>query len=411
MALPWTVEHFITTDGPSHLYGGTVFRNLLLHHQSSIYSPIYTVQRTVLPNWTTTIVLGAAGALVGTAHAEQLFASLAVLCGFLGLCYVSRALAPQGNSPMPLMNHAWQSWFLWVGFYNFYLGMVLLRCSWVTASAGSERLDWRRAVVIALGLVALFFTHLIVVALAIATIVSLGAWAWIARPLLAPRNEPHSRRPSREGCAQFALLLAATLPAICLILIYVHGAPAAPKLIEFAKDWRSFPQHIFWTGQGAAGHQSLMRYFALCYIAAGALLMTRAEWASPRGGLVIAMLAAFAGYIYCGRRFRRFGGQNPLCMGRLRAGNSRSPRAPRGSRLFAAPAALCMFLFLVANSVATAQEAQALSRASSSYLQAAGQVASGASVVRLNYKAPQAASHGYDGNAIGPFILTASPPR
>ncbi|HVV45749.1 MAG TPA: hypothetical protein VHC72_11095, partial [Bryobacteraceae bacterium] len=292
MAVPWVAPHFVTSDGPSHLYGATVARDLIFHHRHSIYSAVYTIQRGALPNWTATVLLAAAETLVDVRHAEQLFVSFSILLGFLGLCYMNHQLSP-GRSPWdPVMNFVLQSWFLWVGFYNFYLGMMLVPFVVGFYIARAGRLTFRGAGAIAAGLTALYFTHLIAVAVALAAIAALAAWVcWIA-PLLSGRR-------GFGGWNEAGLVLLSALPAVILILIYAHGAPGADPTAtsQIASALKRFPQQVFLTGQGLWGRQSLLWPFVLCYIVAASLLMTRREWASPRGGLVPAVLIAFLGYL------------------------------------------------------------------------------------------------------------------
>src|ERR1700680_4927287 len=134
MAIPWTAPYFVTQDGPSHLYGATRAREFVLHHRDSVYSSLYTIQRAILPNVTATFLLAMAESIAGPEHAEQVLASAAILAGYLAFCYATRALSPgfspgcsAGFSPWTrVANFLFQTWFLWLGFYNFYLGMALM---------------------------------------------------------------------------------------------------------------------------------------------------------------------------------------------------------------------------------------------------------------------------------------------
>jgi len=56
LALPWTVPHFATQDGPSHIYTAGVATDLILHHGHSHFSPVYQMNRRLVPNWTATIL-------------------------------------------------------------------------------------------------------------------------------------------------------------------------------------------------------------------------------------------------------------------------------------------------------------------------------------------------------------------
>ena len=117
--IPWTVPDFVTEDGPSHLYTAVVARNLLLHPHSE-YAKVYAFNPHVVPNWGSTLVLGLIASIAGVEHAEQLFITLAVIAGFFAFAYAIRSVAPEVNCWTPLANFLLQSWFLWLGFYNFY---------------------------------------------------------------------------------------------------------------------------------------------------------------------------------------------------------------------------------------------------------------------------------------------------
>src|SRR5258707_1816456 len=54
-ALPWTAKHFVTQDGPSHLYNAVVVKDLALDSHSS-YAAVYAIQRKFVSNWGTVVV-------------------------------------------------------------------------------------------------------------------------------------------------------------------------------------------------------------------------------------------------------------------------------------------------------------------------------------------------------------------
>jgi hypothetical protein len=387
--LPWTLPRFVTADGPSHLYGATVARELVFHHKHSLYSAIYTIQRTLLPNWTTTVALAVTETLAGVAHAEKLLASIAILLGFFGLRYLADSLAPGRATWTPLMNFAIQSWFLWVGFYNFYLGMVLLPFVLGYYIRGLGRLSISRSLVIAAGIVILFFTHLIAAGLGIAAVMMIALWDAV------------TRRQLRET----GVAIASVLPAAMLILLYIHGAPAATKTFEFAKEWRSFPHEIFTTGQGPIGRQTFLRNFSMLYVAAAALLMTFKEWRSPRTALLVATLIAFGGYLLVPDS--GFGGSVVKVRFAWAVFMLGVPFAASVSRLrwLDVPVALFVSWFLIQNLIATRTESLRLNDAVAPYLATTSQIPTNASLLRLFYQAPNApALYGYDPANRFPFI-------
>lgn len=393
MAIPWMAPHFITGDGPSHLYGATILRELLFHRRHSVYSSIYTIQRKVLPNWTATIALAATGAVAGTDHAEALFASLMFLTGFLGLGYLIRALAPEETPWTPFINFVLQTWFLWVGFYNFYLGMILAPFAIGYYLRNTGRLTWRQTAVLAAGFTLLFFTHLIAVAVALMAVGAIAVWMSI-------RN--------RAVLTDIWRLLIAAAPVVILSAIFVHGARSTTK--GTAGDpvgllFRRFPQHIFLTGPGKWGEQAWLWPLALGYIVAGIVLMKKKEWASARGGLAISAVLAFAAYLFVPDE--GFGGSTVTIRFAWAVFILGVPLAASVYRLRIAREilALAVSILLAGNLVATANAGRLLSHSVDSYLATANRIPEGATIVRLLYPAPHApALYGYQGTARAPFF-------
>lgn len=392
MAIPWMAPHFVTGDGPSHLYGATILRELLFHRRHSIYSSIYTIQRKALPNWTATVALAATGAIAGTEHAEALFASLAILTGFLGLCYLNRALAPDESPWTPVMNFVMQSWFLWVGFYNFYLGMILVPFAAGYYIKHTGKLTWGRTAVLAAGFTLLFFTHLIAVALALMVVGAVAGWMSI-------RN--------RAVLTDIRRLSIAAAPTLILTAIFVHGAKSSPKTVgdPLSLLFRRFPQHIFLTGLGEWGKQAYLWPLALGYIAAGIFLMKKKEWASARGGIFIAAMLAFLAYLFVPDE--GFGGSTVTIRFAWAVFILGAPLAASVYRLrfVRVPLALAVSVLLAGNLVATANAGRLLSHSVDSYLTTVSRIPKGATVVRLLYPAPDAPSlYGYQGIARDPFF-------
>ncbi len=90
-SIPWIVGHYITQDGPSHLYNALVFKDLILHPHG-FYSPVYRLQPRLVTNWGTVLLLGILAPVVGPMHAEQCLATLLVIAGFLCITYFRRSL-------------------------------------------------------------------------------------------------------------------------------------------------------------------------------------------------------------------------------------------------------------------------------------------------------------------------------
>jgi hypothetical protein len=276
LSLPWRPAHFVTQDGPSHLYGGVVLRELLFNHAHSIYSPWYTLQRTPLPNWAASILLALAERIGGAANAERLFLNFAVLAGFLAIAYAIRALSPTLPPFNPLANFLLQTWFLGIGFYNFFLGMALMPFAIGFYARSKERFRWSRAACLAAIFLAIYASHLIAAFVAVMAVLLMARWS-----------------PREYRVAHLSKVAVAALPVLVLALVYVLSQHGQTKFVSDARlAWQQFPMQVFVTASGPDGFQGLPRKILLFYAALAALLLRREEWRSPRGALVFAAVAA-----------------------------------------------------------------------------------------------------------------------
>lgn len=405
LAVPWLVPHFSTQDGPSHVYSATVLWDLLLHHKTSLYSPLYTIQRGVLPNWTSTVVLAAGRALVGARHAEQFFFVLAFLAGFLAWCYARLALAPGESRWTPVANFLYQTWFLWIGFFNFYLGMALMPLAIGLYVKKEGRLSLHRAAALALVLLVLFATHLIAAAVALATVLAIAFWVHIAVPVVCGTNVSRRWLPPPDRVRQFGLLLLAAVPAGALLAVWLAGEEAPAKLDpRVAWAWQQFPMHIFLTAGGEA-KQRLLWQVLLGYAGLAAFLLRGREWASAKGGLVLATLLVFAAYLLTpdkglggGEAKIRFSWAVFVLAGLVACSASRL-------RYLHVPMAIFFACFAWANTVATVRTAATVSNVAGDYLTVARRIAPGSSFVRLRYPTPElAAQYGYEGMGRDPVF-------
>lgn len=374
MAIPWTAPHFLTQDGPSHLYGATIARDLLINHGQSVYSSLYKFQPAMVPNWTSTLALAAAESVVGPEHANQLLVSALLLIGFLGLGYALRAWTPVANVLI-------QTWFLGAGFYNFYLGMALLLFVVGYYARHAEQLNRRHAIVLAAGLLAVFFTHIIAAALAVMTLTVMTVWIAFFNPRVR----------------RFGMLIAAIAPVIILTALYVYGAarnPAAKPTVydpQILKSWSQFPMQVF-------GNANLsLTAVVLFYIIAGVLLMRGREWRTVQGGLAIAAFVTFFAYLVMPDL--AFGGEAVkirLSWAVLLLGGLMACSVSR-LRVIQFPIALCVTWLTFGSLMSSAKDATAASHAADDYLTVANQIPANSAFVRLRYPAPSLASQsGWD---------------
>ncbi len=384
MLIPWTVAHYITEDGPSHLYNALVLKDVLLHPHG-LYAAVYHFQARLVTNWSTPLLLGALAPIFGTTHAEAALASLCVLIGFGCLTYFRRSIDASSPAIDPLTNFLLNTWFLWVGFYNFYLGIalcVLLVGFYIRHSASLNR---RRAATLGSGLVILFFTHVLPAILALMAIVFLVAWGV---------------RPSWKA-------LTGALAAVAILLgFFVRGGLGRVAFQpQVAWAWNSFPMQVFASAKGRAGGEELLVAAMLFFLIAGVLALAREEWLSVRGALTAAALASFAGYLLLPDA--GFGG------GEIKARMAWAvflfgcPVVASGARMHAlrTPVSLYVACFVAANLIFTARLVDKIGAAADVYATALERIPEGSTMVKVQYGTQAARDRfGYDDIADDPLF-------
>lgn len=381
MLLPWTVPRLITQDGPSHLYTATIAWDLLFH-SGSVYGAVYQLQPFTNPNWATTVLLGGIAALVGVENAEKVLMSLCLLGGFLAFGYAARAACK------PIANFLVQTWFLWIGYYNFYLGMLLCLVLVGFYVRHAPALRWPHALLIALGGVGLGLTHPVPAALTVMALVLLALWSWC-----------FEQRPS-------AWLWPALVPVSAMLLLFARAAHApAHYLPDTQRALLQFPMQVFATAGGAWGAQRYAWPVVLLFIVAGIAAMRREEWRGPRGALALTTALCLAGYLLLpdqgfggGEAKIRFAWATFLFGGLTIASVSRL-------RHWQMPLAVLLAATLTANLVVTWRTAAGLSRVAGDYLAATAVIPPHARFVRLRYHTPTIPwRYGFSGNWSDPLL-------
>jgi hypothetical protein len=382
IVIPWTVPHFVTQDGPSHLYTAIVAKKLLFGEQP--YASVYSINPHIIPNWASTVLFALSASIAGVRHAEQVMMSLMLVAGFFSFSYGVRALAPKALPWTPLSNALLETWFLWVGFYNFYLGMALLPLGIGFYARRNCKLTTRSAAVVALSLLGLYFVHLIAAAISLLVLAIIAIWVHILRPALWDKSAN-----LRDGARQVGMLLGAMAPALVLCLIYAQAADrSVPFRSNILQSWRDFPMHVFATTSGLAGGQWYLWPALLGFMILAVLGLRRSEWRTAKGGLAIAAVVVFLIYLIApdnglgGAYVKvRFAWAVFLLGGLL---------VSSGARLQALRTPLSLFVFacLAYNLTSTAQSAKAYSKAVDDYLSAVTGIRPGSTMIRLRYPTP-----------------------
>jgi hypothetical protein len=217
--LPWTAHDYLTQDGPSHLYNARAIAAVLFD-PSSPFARFYQMRHVLSTNWGTVLIFNLASWFT-VEHAEAVVATFSVVFAFFCFHYLIRSLNPEAVWS-PLVNLLTSCWFLWAGFYNFYLATGLFALAVGYFLRHSADLTWRRCAALALLLVATFFTHVLPAAFAMLTIGILGF------------------RKVRVA--------AALAPASVLVLAFLAQASGGPALhFQLLPEWTRLPSQIFTT--------------------------------------------------------------------------------------------------------------------------------------------------------------------
>jgi hypothetical protein len=383
---------FVTQDGPSHLYTALVARDLLFNGNSP-YAAVYEFQPKLTTNWSTTILMNMAALLFGPREAEHAVASLLVLLAFFGFNYLRRSLDPDGPRWHPIANFLAFAWFLWIGYYNFYLGMAIAPFVIGYAIRHVGALNTRRVSYLAAGCVLLFFTHVLPLALTLLGLGMLALWASVA-------HRPLTLRP-------LALLSAAVAPATVLLLVFVRASGQTTDFNpEIGWAWENFPMHAFASSVGRMGSQYFLVPGMLLFLIIGFLGMRRSEWASPRAPIF--GLAAFSFVFYLLLPNSGFGGDDikirlvwaVFIFGCIAASTVQATQ-PLNTAL-----ALCIAAFLGPTLVHTLRtNIRAVGPSTTAYLAALERIPPGATFARLRFPTPATrARYGFDGVAAEPMF-------
>jgi hypothetical protein len=384
-SLPWTARHFVTQDGPSHIYGTIVTWDLLTHAHSS-YGSIYRLQPEPAPTWTTTVILRMLIGIAGPARAEQLLVSLLFIFHFVCYGFACRCFASGRLCWSPVANVLIQTYFLTRGYYNFQLGMDVFLLLLGYGVGYMQRRDRSGAVILGLGSVVLYFTHILPTLIAVITLTVVAGWLYIAVPFIA-RSDGGTTSWNSE-LKNVAHLLVVLCPGILLgslyaVLSWRDSVPAA-----FGFDWRQFPTWLFHMSGALSGHDGYL------YAALGALFvavmcsMKAREWRSPCGGLavatvIMALLSVFGPDTGFG------GGEikvrlvwTAILMGGVLSAAVSTPR------ILWTALCLCAAIFTVSGLIRAGRINARLSSLTDSYISALGTIPPGSNVVRLAYPMP-----------------------
>ena len=209
LAPVWFAHYLPTGDGPSHLYGAWLLRELALHRVDGVIASYYHVDWQPVPNWAADAFMATAMSILTPVAAEKLFFSLIIIVFLAGAWMFAGADDPANTVYAFLTLPLAYNQLLQAGFYNFSLGVGLYL---VTVAFWWKRRDnpsWRTLIFVASLLLLCYFAHLMSAMLAIGNIGIL--WLCSVRGRVLHRH---------------ALHLLAILPTLALLIWFLGRQPA-----------------------------------------------------------------------------------------------------------------------------------------------------------------------------------------
>ncbi|HYZ85938.1 MAG TPA: hypothetical protein VE621_16120 [Bryobacteraceae bacterium] len=292
-ALPWTAKYFVTMDGPSHLYTAVLARSLSFDSQSP-YAGFYAMRSGLPTNWGVTAIINVLLFFVPTTHVEQALATLCVVIGVAACAYLLWSLSPDTLPLTPVLNVIAGVWFLWIGFYNFYLGMAFGFFALGYFIRNGRHLTWKKAAVLASLLLITAITHVLSAAVCL---LAMGlVWCWIfTRSWLGCERTVDAMSILKPA----GITIVTIIPALIVLSSFViSGSEARQSDRMIAWAFNSFPLHIFASSQGRTGEQLILYPGILCIMSIGVLGMSKLEWLSARGALALAAAISYFLYLY-----------------------------------------------------------------------------------------------------------------
>lgn len=213
-----TAPAFITLDGPAHLYNAVVIQQLVLNPESSL-NEYYVFSPGIVPNWLGHLLMSALLFLLPAFLAEKLVQLCCILALPLVFRYGLRQLHSEKNSILIYFVFPFTySYLFYLGFYNFILGLALMFYAlfrWNKFISG--RHNTAALVQLAILTVLVYLSHLFVFGFLLLGILLLNLHKFVISDLSNVKRLFFSGTIVKQ--------LAAVLPAVVLLLIYLIQSP------------------------------------------------------------------------------------------------------------------------------------------------------------------------------------------
>jgi hypothetical protein len=219
----WSFTHIPSQDGPAHLDDAVITREY--HHPDRpLYRQYYMLNPSLSPSWFGHLILAGLTAVLPLLAAEKVFVSAYVVLLAFGFRYAILAVRPDARWLAVLVFPFIHNRLLYLGFYAFCYSFAFFFIVVGYWMRHRDAFTIRRAAVLTVLFLLLYFWHPIGLVPACATLGILGLW-FMSRDLLCRRGEGGLDLAWLWPVVKMRALLpfCAAVPAFVLLKLFLHG--------------------------------------------------------------------------------------------------------------------------------------------------------------------------------------------
>lgn len=205
------VDYFVTHDGPAHVYNASLIVRVLFQEANA--SHFLMLNPELEPNWVGHFLMGIMNQFFSGNVSERILIIIYIISLPLTFRKFILVINPQAAWTSYLIFPFIHSFLLYMGFYNFCLGLAVLFFTLAYWFSPSAPLNIKKAVLLSFLLLILYFSHLFVLALFFLA-------AGIS-PLLDFFSRNKTPPSAKKMFKQAGILLVICLPALALTLNFI----------------------------------------------------------------------------------------------------------------------------------------------------------------------------------------------
>jgi hypothetical protein len=231
----WANAYFFNGDGPCHLYNARVLLDLWQDKATAFYGDYYLLNRLLVPNYFSHVLLAGLLALFPAATAEKVLWTIYIISYAYGTRWLLRGIRPGAEFLAFLVLPLVVSKVSVMGFYNYSFSIVALL--WLTGAWLRWRPDIGVVAGFALGLLVTYLMHPLGLLL---TLLSMGVCSVVRALVARPPGSPW-QAVSAQLLREFLAIGLAAAPALALFgayLLQIAGA-STPNNTPAGELWRS----------------------------------------------------------------------------------------------------------------------------------------------------------------------------